>query len=222
MMMIAVHPHPVFAKFRSLVLGIRPSAAWLAGVDRPGIDLLDRHGRAGWRIGCERLLTELDALDDELTGTDRSAGRALQRWLRYDAQVESSRWESPLLLLEHLADIGLRTVGDTPLIRHDMFLEAWTLNLRCIAATTGSTHWEVPNAVSASVALIIGELADDRCAAELTSLLLNVVGTATAAGGQGAGQLIGPNFRPELSAALRYAETAPGIPGSTMWPSENV
>ena len=207
--MIAEQPDPIFSRFQRLVAGVRPSVGWIIGLDGPGADLLDIDGRSGWQVACRQLQTELETFDDDFVGADRSAAKALQRWLRYDESLEAARWETPQLLMEHFAAVAFVTVDGEAMFNKDMFIETWTRNFRCAAASYDGRPWHMPNNLSASVSLIVGELAGDKTAAELTSLLFELACAAFASGGQAGPQLIGPGFRPELTSVLRHSRTAP-------------
>jgi hypothetical protein len=120
------------AQTRTLILSLRPSIAWRIGMATAPVDLLDDNGLIGWRLGTERISTQLK---------DKPNPAALETrvldWLRHDWLLEGFRWRS-LHTVFARACLALGPTGRRNTVASPELVERqWTRNLAAALSRVG-------------------------------------------------------------------------------------
>lgn len=134
------------AQARTLILSLRPSIAWRIGMATSPLDLLDDNGLTGWRLGTDRIATQLRAnpytseLEDSVLD-----------WLDNDWLLEGFRWRSLHTVFARaclaLGPTGRRNTAATP----ELVERQWTRNLAAALSRVG------PHYAPSSAELRMGE-----------------------------------------------------------------
>lgn len=120
------------AQTRTLILSLRPSIAWRIGMATAPVDLLDDNGLIGWRLGTERIGTQL---------RDKPSPSALEHrvldWLGHDWLLEGFRWRSLHTVFARaclaLGPTGRRNTAGSP----ELVERQWTRNLAAALSRVG-------------------------------------------------------------------------------------
>ncbi len=162
-------------RLAALILGLRPNAAHIYGVDRRiSVDNLTANGLEAWSTGLRMIAEDLADPSVQLTPTETW----IADWVDLEIQRDAQRWADGSTVLELLALSLGPTSLDPSHLRPERFWSAWTQNLHEHRTRLDTGRTTVAGD-SADLARHCRELAISHEAPEGMVELLNNVATAT-------------------------------------------